>query len=106
LPLPPSSSVCIITIGTDSDATALLPASGRAMTNNRTIRLTTVVAPTIGPVVSAPPVLRASDHTIDYTCGNCGALLLHAEEDQIHNLTIRFVLPFDAPNSGSFHALK
>jgi hypothetical protein len=42
----------------------------------------------ISAVVSAPPVLKASDHTIDYACGNCGAVLLHAEDGQIHNLVL------------------
>jgi hypothetical protein len=42
----------------------------------------------ISAVVSAPPVLKASDHTIDYACGNCGTVLLHAEDGQIHNLVL------------------
>ena len=39
--------------------------------------------------VSAPPILIASSHTIAYCCGNCGAVLLHAEDGQVHNLIIR-----------------
>jgi predicted RNA-binding Zn-ribbon protein involved in translation (DUF1610 family) len=58
------------------------------MSKNRVIRLKIIAAPAVGPVVSAPPVLKASDHTVDYTCGNCGALLMRAEEDQVHNLHI------------------
>jgi DNA-directed RNA polymerase subunit RPC12/RpoP len=54
----------------------------------KVIALKVIDAPPIGPVVRAPPVLKASDHTIDYTCGKCGTLLLHAELDQIHNLNI------------------
>jgi hypothetical protein len=46
------------------------------MSPHRKISLKVIVAPTTGPVVSAPPVLKASDHTIDYVCGNCGAVLL------------------------------
>jgi DNA-directed RNA polymerase subunit RPC12/RpoP len=38
--------------------------------------------------VKAPPVLIASSHTIDYLCGNCGTVLLHAEDDQVHGLFI------------------
>jgi DNA-directed RNA polymerase subunit RPC12/RpoP len=53
------------------------------------VSLKTVTAPGIGPVVSAPPVLKASDHTIEYACGRCATVLLHAEDGQIHNLTIR-----------------
>ena len=38
--------------------------------------------------VDAPPVLIVSPHTIDYPCGNCGTVLLHAEDDQVHGLFI------------------
>ena len=41
-----------------------------------------------GPCVNAPPVLIASTHTIDYGCAMCGAVLLHAEDGQVHNLVI------------------
>jgi DNA-directed RNA polymerase subunit RPC12/RpoP len=56
---------------------------------HRKINLKTIPAPAIGAVVSAPPVLKASDHTIEYACGHCGTVLLHAEDGQVHNLTIR-----------------
>jgi len=59
------------------------------MSKNRKISLRTIAAPAAGPVVSAPPLIKTSDHSVDYTCGNCGTILLHAELDQIHNLTIR-----------------
>ena len=39
--------------------------------------------------VSAPPVLVASSRTIDYCCGSCGAVLMHADEQQVHNLLIQ-----------------
>jgi len=55
---------------------------------HRQIRLKVIPAPAIGPVVQAPPVIVASTNTIDYLCGRCGTLLLHAEIDQIHNLLI------------------
>ena len=58
---------------------------------HRKISLKVISAPATGPVVSAPPVLKASDHTIDYACGNCGAVLLHAEDGQAHNLVIHCV---------------
>jgi DNA-directed RNA polymerase subunit RPC12/RpoP len=58
------------------------------MSEHRKLALKAIDAPRIGPVVSAPPVLKASDDTIDYTCGKCGTLLLHAELDQVHNLII------------------
>lgn len=41
-----------------------------------------------GHMLSAPPVLIASTHTIHYTCGQCGIVLMHAEDAQVHNLTI------------------
>jgi len=40
------------------------------------------------PVVRAPPVLIASTHTIDYECGHCGVILMHADLGQVHNLII------------------
>ena len=58
------------------------------MSSRRKIGLRLIAAPAIGPVVSAPPTLKASDHTIDYACSNCGAILLHADEGQVHNLVI------------------
>lgn len=54
----------------------------------RQIRLKVIPAPAIGHVVHAPPVIVASTHTIDYLCGRCGTLLMHAELDQVHNLLI------------------
>jgi hypothetical protein len=37
---------------------------------------------------SAPPVLIASTNTVDYICGACGAVLMHAEHGQVDNLVI------------------
>jgi predicted RNA-binding Zn-ribbon protein involved in translation (DUF1610 family) len=58
------------------------------MTIHRSIKLKIASAPTHGHVVHAPPVLNASDHTIDFACGNCGTVLMHAEEGQVYNVTI------------------
>jgi DNA-directed RNA polymerase subunit RPC12/RpoP len=58
------------------------------MTNKR-VPLRVIKAPRVGHVMDAPPTLKASDHTIDYMCGRCEAILLHAEEDQVHGLIIR-----------------
>jgi hypothetical protein len=44
------------------------------------ISLKVVTAPAIGVVLHAPPMLVASGHSVDYTCGRCGTVLLHAEE--------------------------
>jgi len=49
----------------------------------RKIPLTLVTAPAIGVVLEAPPVLMASENSVDYTCGRCAAVLLHADEDQV-----------------------
>jgi transcription elongation factor Elf1 len=32
--------------------------------------------------------LIASTHTTDYTCCACGVVLMHADENQVHNLLI------------------
>jgi DNA-directed RNA polymerase subunit RPC12/RpoP len=53
------------------------------------ISLRIVTAPATGIVLDAPPVLIASDHSVDYTCGRCSTILLHAEEDQVRGFLIR-----------------
>jgi len=58
------------------------------MSERSKVSLKIIVKPMSGPVVSAPPILIASTHTVDYTCGFCGAVLMHAEADQVHNLVI------------------
>ena len=52
----------------------------------RKIPLKVVIAPAIGVVVEAPPVLVASEHSVDYICGRCAAVLLHADEGQVHGI--------------------
>jgi DNA-directed RNA polymerase subunit RPC12/RpoP len=59
------------------------------MSERRIVSLHLIKAPVTGPIVSAPPTLIASTHTVDYTCGGCGTVLLHAEDEQVHNLQIR-----------------
>ena len=53
------------------------------------ISLRVVTAPAVGHVVDAPPVLKASENSVDYTCGHCGTILLHAEEGQVHGVLFR-----------------
>ena len=53
------------------------------------VMLKVVEAPKTGPVVTAPPVLIASTHTVNYCCGNCSTVLMHAEHGQVHNLLIK-----------------
>jgi hypothetical protein len=36
------------------------------------IALKVFIAPRIGHIMDAPPVLKASEGSIDYTCGYCG----------------------------------
>jgi hypothetical protein len=52
------------------------------------IPLKVVIAPAVGVVLAAPPVLMASEHSVNYTCGRCAAVLLHADEGQIHGVLI------------------
>ena len=52
------------------------------------VALKLVPTPWAQRIVSAPPVLIASTNTVDYVCGDCGAVLMHAEEGQVHNLVI------------------
>ena len=58
---------------------------------NPKVRLKVIPAPAIGAVVSAPPALIASTHTVDYCCGHCDVVLMHADRGQVHNLVIRCV---------------
>lgn len=55
---------------------------------HRNARISLRLVPKSEPFVSAPPVLIASTHTIDYVCGKCATVLMHAEEGQVHNLVI------------------
>jgi predicted RNA-binding Zn-ribbon protein involved in translation (DUF1610 family) len=64
----------------------------------RKISLKVVIAPATGVLLEAPPVLRASDHSVDFTCGRCGTTLLHAEENQVHGVLIR------CANCGSYNS--
>lgn len=58
------------------------------MTNKR-LPLRVINAPRVGHVMDAPPGLAASDRTVEYTCGRCKAILLHADETQVKGLIIR-----------------
>jgi hypothetical protein len=56
---------------------------------HRRVSLNVVDAPKIGAVVTAPPIILASTHTVDYCCGHCETVLMHAEPGQINNLLIQ-----------------
>jgi DNA-directed RNA polymerase subunit RPC12/RpoP len=62
------------------------------------IALNVVIAPSIGLVLEAPPVLVASDHSVDYTCGRCATVLLHADDGQVHGVLIH------CRNCGSYNS--
>ena len=53
------------------------------MTTRKIISLRVVTAPATGIVLDAPPVLIASDHSVDYACERCSTVLLHAKEGQV-----------------------
>ena len=68
--------------------------------NTRKIPLNVVVAPASGAVLEAPPVLIASEHSVDFTCGRCGTVVLHADEGQVHGVLIR------CRNCGSYNSTE
>ena len=60
-------------------------------TRNKIISLKEAPAPSKSAppiVLRAPPVLIASYHSVDYTCGRCSTVLLHAEEGQVRGFLI------------------
>lgn len=58
------------------------------MPKREKLPLKVLSAPSVGHAIDAPPILDASSHTIDYTCGNCGTILMHAERGQVHGVVI------------------
>ena len=52
------------------------------------VALKPIPTPWAHHIINAPPVLIASTHTVDYICGDCGVVLMHAEQGQVHNLVI------------------
>jgi predicted RNA-binding Zn-ribbon protein involved in translation (DUF1610 family) len=59
------------------------------VSNRKKRALKVVQTPSVGEALDAPPILVASPQMIDYTCGQCGIVLLHAEEGRVHGLLIR-----------------
>jgi hypothetical protein len=45
-------------------------------------------APRFGHPRDMPPVPDASSNTIDFLCGNCGTLLMHVREGEVHGVFI------------------
>ena len=58
------------------------------MTAHSSASLKLVAPPLVGHAIDVPPILNASDHTVDFLCGKCGAVLLYGERGQVHNVTI------------------
>jgi hypothetical protein len=58
------------------------------MAARKRMMLKVIGKPTDRSAIDAPPILVASDHTIDYFCGVCWAVLMHADDGQVHNLAI------------------
>jgi hypothetical protein len=56
--------------------------------SSRKISLKVIPAPASGLVLEAPPILKEIDQSGDYICGECGTILLHAEENRVHRLII------------------
>ena len=51
--------------------------------------LRVVPAPLVmNAAMSAPPVLEDTGSTVEYRCGGCGAVLMRADEQQVHSLII------------------
>ena len=67
---------------------ALPPVTRERIMTTHKIPLKVVTAPAIGVVLEAPPVLVASEHSVEYICGRCAAVLLHADEGQVHGVLI------------------
>ena len=67
---------------------------------SRKMALQVVAAPTVGVVLEAPPRLMASERSVDYTCGRCGTVVLHADEGQVHGVLIR------CTNCGSYNSTE
>lgn len=68
--------------------------------NTRKIPLRVVPTPAVGVILEAPPVLVASEHSVDYTCGRCGIILMHADEGQVHGVLIR------CTNCGTYNSME
>ena len=73
-----------------------MPVARRPMPCPR-IKLKVISAPSVGHVLLAPPVLMASDHSVDYVCGRCEVILMHADQDQVHGVLIQ------CKNCGSYN---
>jgi predicted RNA-binding Zn-ribbon protein involved in translation (DUF1610 family) len=81
----PTTALCQASV---AESSVVLPPVIRERVMTTRIPLKVVTAPAVGVVLKAPPVLKASEHSVDYTCGRCGTVLLHADEGQVHGILI------------------
>ena len=70
------------------------------MPERKTKPLRVITAPRIGSIFQAPPALMFSTHTVDYTCGRCETVLMHADEGQVHEIVIHCL------SCGSYNATE
>jgi len=49
-----------------------------------TLKLRVIPPPGVGYVVPAPPPITVAENTNHYLCGQCGTLLVIADDDQVH----------------------
>ncbi len=54
-----------------------------------TLKLRVIPPPGVGYVVPAPPPITVAENTNHYLCGQCGTLLVIADDDQVHGLIVR-----------------
>jgi predicted RNA-binding Zn-ribbon protein involved in translation (DUF1610 family) len=73
-------------------------AKDQSLMASRKISLKVIAAPATGAVLDAPPILHGADQSVDYTCGQCGTILLHAEENRVHSIVIH------CGNCGSYNS--
>ena len=64
----------------------------------RRIGLKVVEALPPGVILDAPPILRTEDDSVDYTCGKCETILLHAEAHKVRGIQIH------CANCGAFNS--
>ena len=53
--------------------------------------LKVVPAPLIGRVPTAPPVLEEPNPTVEFKCGNCGAVVMRVDESKSYPLMVRCI---------------
>jgi DNA-directed RNA polymerase subunit RPC12/RpoP len=68
------------------------------MRERRQLKL--IEVPRTRHVVRAPPPLVAGSPSLDFTCARCGAVLLQAEEGQVHGLVVQ------CRDCGSYNAVE